>query len=338
VLPICNPTHYSKELSQVLGRFYTQGFPEDTKALSHGIFSNEEYLTQSKIVLDESLHAFDYELSQFKEGFFFYYFSSIDQNTHMMWRTMDPTHPLYEPSASKEVKEAVKFFYASMDEVLRQTLSKLDSHSTLFLLSDHGFAPFGKEFNVSSWLLKQGFSAAVDDEEIYDSKFYSALDWGRTKAYALGLNGIYLNLKDREPHGVLTSGEAESVKAEIISKIQDARDPHTGAKILVNAYDARKVYSGPYLALAPDIVLGYASDYRISDKSVLGEFPREIISPREDKWAADHCMDPSVVPGVLFSNREIASSDPAIWDLAPSILSCFGLPPAKEMDGRTILG
>src|SRR3990172_1554435 len=100
-LPIASPAGYSKELSQAVGRFYTQGFPEDTKALSNGVFNNEEFLAQSKYVLEERLKAFDHEFSQFREGFFFFYFSSIDQNTHVMWRDMDPDRPLYEPGASQ---------------------------------------------------------------------------------------------------------------------------------------------------------------------------------------------------------------------------------------------
>nr|NIW80194.1 nucleotide pyrophosphatase [Calditrichia bacterium] len=178
-VPISSPRTYSKELSEAIGRFYTQGFPEDTKALSHGVFSNEEFLAESKYVLDERLRAFDHEFSQFDDGLFFFYFSSVDQNTHVMWRDMDPTHPLYEPNASKEAKEAVYYFYRAMDDVLRRTLEKLDSRSTLMLLSDHGFAPFGREFHLSTWLVENGFTSLTDPENIHKSEFYDYVDWSK---------------------------------------------------------------------------------------------------------------------------------------------------------------
>jgi len=337
-LPISSPANYSRELSEAIGRFYTQGFPEDTKALSNGIFTNEEFLRQSKMVLEERLKAFDYEFSQFNEGFFFFYFSSIDQNTHMMWRDMDPTHPLYEPNASKEAKEAVYYFYRSMDNVLKQTFSKMDGNSVLMLLSDHGFAPFGREFHLSTWLVENGFTVLTDPDKMYESKFYDYVDWSKTKAFALGLNGIYINLYGREANGSVLARDAQKVKEEIIARLAGVRDPKNGRRIITHAYDSHKIYHGPYLDLAPDIVVGYQSGYRISDEAVLGKFPKGIVGDRHDKWAADHCMDPMVVPGVLMTNKSVKKPDPALWDLAPTILKSFGLEPPKEMDGKPILG
>ncbi len=335
-LPISSPSDYSRDLSEAIGRFYTQGFPEDTKALSHGIFSNEEFLRQSKLVLDERLKAFDHELEQFHEGLFFFYFSSIDQNTHMMWRNMDPAHPLYEPHANLEVKEAVYYFYRSMDAVLRKTLSKIDAHSTLIILSDHGFAPFGREFHLSTWLVDNGYTALTDPTRMYDSEFYDYVDWSKTRAFALGLNGIYINLFGRETNGAVLQQDYVRVKEEIIKKLGQVRDPKNGRKIITKAYDSREIYSGSYVDLAPDIVVGYEAGYRISDESVLGKFPKGIVGDRTDKWSADHCMDPQIVPGVLLTNEEVKSKRPGIWDIAPCILKKFGLKVPGEMDGKPI--
>ncbi len=336
-LPISNPASYSRELSEAIGRFYTQGFPEDTKALSNGIFSNEEFLSQSKYVLHERLKAFHHEFSQFQEGFFFFYFSSVDQNSHVMWRDMDPTHPLYEPNASREAKEAVYYFYRAMDDVLRQIFAKMDGTSTFMLLSDHGFAPFRREFHLSTWLVENGYTVLTDPEKMHESEFYDYVDWSKTKAFALGLNGLYINLYGREANGSVPPAEYEQIKKDIQAKLNEVRDPETGEKIITRAYDSREIYSGPYMALAPDIVVGYRSGYRISDEAVLGKFPRGIVGDRTDKWAADHCMDPIVVPGLLMSNKEIRHPKPGLWDLAPTIIKNFGLTVPKEMDGKPIL-
>ncbi len=337
-IPISNPVEYSQSLADGIGRFYTQGFPEDTKALTHGIFSSEEFLNQSKIVLEERLKAFDYEINNFDEGLFFFYVSSIDQNSHMLYRTMFPEHPLYEPDASPDVKDGVYHFYRAMDNLLKETMSKMDSNSTLMVLSDHGFAPFTREFHLSTWLVENGYTAVTDRDKYHESDFYEYVDWGRTQAFALGLNGIYVNLYGREANGSIMAHEADKIKKEIAAKLNEVRDPRTGRKIMRGVYDSRQVYSGPHLDIAPDIVVGYDRGYRISDEAVLGKFPQTLFSDRVDKWSADHCLHPDAVPGIFMTNKEVTRSDAGIWDLAPSILNQFGIEVPYEMDGRPILG
>lgn len=336
-LPICSPASYSRELSETIGRFYTQGFPQDTKALSYGIFSDDEFFEQGKIVLGESVRAFENQFDKFQEGMFFFYFSNIDQTSHMMWRMMDSAHPQYVADADPATKESVYYFYRAMDEVLKRVLSKADADTTLILLSDHGFAPFTREINVSTWLVENGYTAVSEPDKLEESVFYDHVDWRKTKAYVMGLNGIYLNLKGREKQGSVAPAEADGLIKEIIAKLKTLTDPATGAPVFADVYDARRIYSGPYLSLAPDIVLGYQRGYRISDEAVLGKFPKEIVRDRKDKWSADHCMDCSLVPGILFSNKRITRPDPGLWDLAPSILQAFGLAAPKEMDGKPVL-
>lgn len=337
-IPISNPTHYSQALSEAVGRFYTQGFPEDTKALSNGIFSSEEFLQQSKIVFAERRALFEHEIDGFDEGLFFFYFSSLDQNSHMLYRTMDPGHPLYEPDASPQVKDGVYHFYRAMDDVLGKTLSRMDGQSTLIVLSDHGFAPFTREFHLSTWLVENGYTAVADPDWLHEGGFFAGVDWEKTRAFALGLNGLYINLQDREVNGAVAPGQAAALKKEIVARLNQVRDPENGGKVIRRAYDSREIYSGPYLDIAPDIVVGYEGGYRISDAAALGGFPRGTIGDRTDKWSADHCLEPSVVPGVLLSNRAVGSENPGIWDLGPSILARFGLEIPAEMEGRAILG
>ena len=335
-LPISSPERYSRDLSEAIGRFYTQGFPEDTKALSYGVFSDDEFLKQSKFVLKERLKAFDYELSRFHEGLFFFYFSSIDQNSHMLLRNMDPAHPLYDPKASPEVKEAIYDYYCSMDDVLKATLSKMNNNSTLIILSDHGFAPFTREFNLSTWLVENGFSAMTDPTKMEENEYFDFVDWSKTKAYVLGLNAIYINLFGREANGIVFPQDVTRIKEEIAAKLEKVRDPKNGRKIIARVYDSRHIYSGPCLDTAPDLLVGYESGYRISEGAAFGRFPGEIVCDRKDKWSADHCMDPQIVPGVLLTNRDVSLEKPGIWDLAPSILHAFGLEVPREMDGNPI--
>jgi predicted AlkP superfamily phosphohydrolase/phosphomutase len=336
-MPISNPEGYSAEVAEAIGLFHTQGLPADIKALSYGVLSDEEYLQQAKTVLYESERALDFELSRFDEGLLFFYFSSPDQNEHMMWRNMDPAHPLYDPTAKPEVHDAVAFFYSRMDDALKRALAKVDSSTLMMVMSDHGFAPFTREFHLSTWLVEQGYTAVKDKKKYHNSKFFEYVDWGRTQAYAIGINGLYLNLKGREKNGSLRAEEAEGVKREIIRKLEQVVDPVNGKPVVMKAYDARELYSGPFTELAPDILVGYHPGYRSSDEAVLGKFPEGILRNRNDKWAADHCMDPRAVPGTLLTNWRCTGQNPGLWDLAPSIIRAFGLSVPEGMTGRALL-
>jgi predicted AlkP superfamily phosphohydrolase/phosphomutase len=332
--PISSPKSYTEEICQDVDRFYTQGFPEDTKALSNGVFTSEEFLFQSKIVLDERLKMFSHELNRFREGLFFFYISSIDQNSHMLLRNMIPSHPLYEEKVSNDVKGAIRFFYTQMDRMLEQTLRKVDDRTTLMILSDHGFAPFTREFNLSTWLVNEGFTRVENPEKMESYNFYDGVDWKQTQAYVMGLNSIYINRFGRETQGSVYPRDVERIKGDIIARLQEVRDPLTGRRIVSRVFDSQKLFSGMQLDKAPDIVVGYQSGYRISDEAVLGKFPKPVIRNRLDKWSADHCMDFKVVPGVFLSNRQIILKNPAIWDIAPSILQEFGVTPSEPMDGK----
>jgi len=336
-LPICTPNGYSRELTAAVGRFYTQGFPADSKALSQGVLSNDEYLAQSRSVLAESRRLFSYQLGRFQEGFFFFYFSSIDQNCHMLWRNMDPTHPLYDPAASPEVKNGIRWFYRQMDDVLKETLGRVDERTLLMVMSDHGFAPFTREVNISTWLVEQGYTVLTDPSKLGEGEFYQYVDWSKTSAYALGLNGIYINRAGREKQGWVTPEEAEKIRLKIIAELTPLRDPRNNARVITNVYKPEEIYSGPFVSLAPDLVVGYQRGYRISDEAVLGKFPKSVIADRTDLWAADHCLDPAVVPGVLIMNRPVTAATPGLWDLAPTILSVFGIAPDPGMTGQVII-
>ena len=335
-LPI-STKNYAQELAREFGPFYTQGFPEDTKALSNGVFSDDEYWEQAKFVLHERRALFDHEFNKFQEGVFFFYFSSIDQDSHMLLRMLDPSHPLYNPKASPDVKNALRYLYTEMDDILAQTMSKVDNHTTLMILSDHGFAPFYREFHLSTWLVKNGYTVLIDPDRKDMGEFYDNVDWDKTKAYALGLNGLYLNLQDREFNGVVDPFGALKIITEIKKKLEQVKDPLNGKKIIRQAYKPVDVYNGDYVDQAPDLVIGYEPGYRISDTATLGKFPKQVINDRTDKWSSDHCMDPNVVPGVFLSNKRIIANDPALQDLAATIIKQFGIKPPADMSNKPVL-
>jgi predicted AlkP superfamily phosphohydrolase/phosphomutase len=338
-LPISTPSSYSRVLSEEVGEFYTQGIAEDTKALSDGVLDNKEYLEQARNVLAEHRRIFDAEFPKFKQGVFFFYFSSLDLNSHMMWRLMDAKHPEYEASAAAQYGSAIADFYQQMDQVLGEVLPKVDESTTLLVLSDHGFAPYYRSFNLNTWLLNNGFIRLKADAPQDSSEPLAGVDWSRTRAYGLGLNGLYINLRGRDRNGIVTPGsEADAVVRELKEKLLAVKDPKSGLPVITRVDIAKEVYQGPYAQSGPDILVGYNRGYRAGWKTILGAFPPDVLEDNSNPWSGDHCMDYTLVPGVLLSNRKGMAQSPALTDIAPTILAEFGIPSSKNMMGHSVFG
>ncbi len=331
-LLISNPPDYSHQMCERIGLFSTLGIPEDTKALSSGVLDDAEFLQQADWVFQEELRMLDYGLGNFHQGLFFFYLGRLDQLSHMFWRTMDPQHPSYQENSPHA--EVIPDGYVEMDRVLGQVLEKVDDQTTILVMSDHGFAPFYRSFHLNSWLKEQGYITLVDFSE---GGMLRNVDWSRSRAYGFGFNGLYVNLYGREPRGIVRAGaDREALLEEISAGLLNLRDPETGVAVVTRVYRPERIYSGPMVQQGPDLVIGYNRGYRASWETTLGRFPEKILEDNLDKWSGDHLMNAGVVPGILISNRKIKVEDPALVDLAPTILAEFGVPKDPVMMGRLL--
>lgn len=335
-LPLTTPSSYAEELAEKFGPFFTKGLPADTSALDSDILDEREFLTQDDFVLAERKAMFDYELSRFESGLLFYYVSSTDQRQHMFWRLIDKNHPSYDPQLAQEFGSAIENIYIEVDKILDKALAKIDKNTVLMVMSDHGFSPFRYSFNLNTWLKENGYLSLINEWKQGEEDLFLNVDWRRTKAYAVGLNGLYINLKGREAEGIVPDREKESLVREIAHKLESYIDPATGERPIIKAYVSQDVYHGPFVSEAPEIVLGYNHGYRVSWTSPLGGIPKKIIEPNNEKWSGDHCMDPSVIPGILMTNRPIKHTSPCLYDLTATILKTFGISIPPEMRGKPI--
>jgi len=341
VLPIVSSPAYGKELARHLGPFHTKGLPEDTKALSYDIIGNGEYLDMAYQLIDESRLGMEHEiakLARLDEGLLFYYFSSLDQDSHMFWRTIDPESPLYTKELELQFGHTLKDLYIEMDKCLGRAMNTFDIRDPnfqLLVMSDHGFGPFRRQVNLNSWLHEQGFIALNGSTDIEEGEYFADVNWDKTAAYALGINAIYLNLTGRERFGSLSSGQANSVLTKIRQGLMTLRDPKNGYKVVTDVYQTSEAEKqvNPH---APDLIVGWNLGYRTSWSSILGSFARETITDNDDRWSGDHCIDPSLVPAILFSNRKIIRAKPTMLDITATILSEHGIPIPAHMTGGSL--
>ncbi len=312
-LPISAPPDYSREVARAISPFYTQGIAEDTAALRQGVFTFPEFLSQSRLVFDDERKLLRYALGQFREGLLFVYFSSIDQNSHMLWGKHEP-----------ELLET----YRAVDKAIGEAIDNARG-ADVIVMSDHGFTSFDRAVNLNTWLAKNGYMA-IEGGPGDDEVPFVRVDWSRTKAYALGLNGLYLNLAGREKQGIVQPGpESQEILKKLQVELLAFRD---GSRPVVES-----AYAPPRSDVAPDLIVGYARGYRASWQTALGSAPESLVEDNKDAWMGDHCINAADVPGVLFSNRKLGAGDPRLKDVTVSILQLFGVGPGPGMSGRKIL-
>src|SRR5437879_9905677 len=126
----------------------------------------------------------------------------------MLWRLIDPEHPAYDATLASQYGSVLQEFYQQMDQVLGEVLPKLDEHTTLLVLSDHGFAPYRRSFNLNTWLLNNGYITLQSDANPDNNEPLANVDWSKTRAYGLGLIGLYLKMQSREAPGRVRAGAA----------------------------------------------------------------------------------------------------------------------------------
>ena len=330
-MPISHPGSYAGELAAATGPFYTQGMPEETKAFKAGVFTAAEFEKQARIAGDEVVRQYAYVLDQFRDGLLFYYFGNGDQVSHMMWRAMDPAHPAYKP-ADAAFADTVKKIYEQFDRIVGDTLPRVEAGATLVVMSDHGFTSWRRAFHLNTWLRNEGYLTARDPNLEDDPGLYANVDWSRTRAYALGLNGLYINVAGREKDGVVDPGQREALAREIGEKLLRAVDPKTGERAVTKVLRREEYRDRGHLETGPDVIVGYAKGMRGSDESALGKLMPEAVTDNTEEWSGDHCMDPDAVPGILFTSRPLRKPAAKLDELAAAVLAEFGVEgfPARQ--------
>ena len=333
--PITAPLEFTTELVKRHGRFSTLGIPEDTKALSHGALNEDEFLAQSELTLGERIEQYRHALANFSSGCLFFYFGGTDLVQHMFWRDRDPEHPGYNPQQAQRWGRVVEDAYLGADRLVGETLEALRPDDVLMVLSDHGFNTFRRGFNLNTWLLEKGYLKLRDPARQGRAEMFTNVDWSATKAYGLGMNGLYLNEAGREKYGTVKAADRRRLLAEIRERLMEVRDGDAAAVIGQVAL-VEDLYAGADPSVAPDLIVGYMPGYRASWATVLGKMPRKLIEDNLDRWSGTHLIDADRIPGVLLTNRKLAAADPRLTDIAPTILNAFGVAPPAHMTGRAL--
>ncbi len=362
-LAICHPGNATAKLAERIGLFKTRGWAADSAALKEGFLDEKAFMEDIFEIMEKRKEMAIDVLEQDDWGLYVAVFSSTDRVSHMMWRLIDPKHPMYDADLAEQYGDSIQKTYEKMDEIVGEIQTRIDEANTdLFVISDHGFRSFRKAVNLNTWLSTHGpggnksnpfmeltgkvtrkynlddlFSGKSDffKTEVYDpidevtrSEYY--VEWKKTQAFALGLATIYVNLKERETTGYVSKADYRAVCEEIARGLESYRDPNTGEEVVRRVYFGTETYEGPFAdpdkVTFPDLMVGFEEGYRVGWQSTLGGISPEVISDNMEKWSGDHCgVDPTLTPGILYSNRKVGDASPSIIDLAPTILETLGV-------------
>jgi predicted AlkP superfamily phosphohydrolase/phosphomutase len=326
VMPISTPDEFAGELAEEIGYFYTQGMPEDTKALEGGVIDRTQFLQQVATAFEEEATQYKRLLADWQGGLLFLYFGAADLTQHTLMDTLDPGHPRWDPEVSPKFADAIPDAYARFDAFLGYVLENMPQDALVVVMSDHGFTSWRRAFGLNTWLWQNGYLKVTDPQAALSSKLFGAVDWSATRAYGLGINGLYVNLQGREKNGAVPESERLSLMRELKAKLLATLDPGTGQPAITQVFLREETYSdGGYRDIGPDLVIGYAKGTRGSSASALGEFEPEVFADNVDEWPGDHLMDPDAVPGILLTNRPLVRPAPTLSELHWSILAEFGV-------------
>jgi predicted AlkP superfamily phosphohydrolase/phosphomutase len=336
-MPVSYPGVYSIYLAKKQGTYATLGLAEDTWALNEGVLNDDHFIRQCLDMDNEREAMFLDAIDKVPRGLVACVFDGTDRLQHTFWRDIDPVHPARPDAAMLAGRNVIEDLYTRMDDLVGKTMNKcLSKKGTLLMvISDHGFGPFRTGVDLNRWLLENGYltlEAGRGHEE-----HLAGVDWSQTRAFAIGLAGIFINVQGKYDQGIVSpGGEADQLRQEIARRLETLVHPETGESAVKRVYIAGKFYRGPYKDNAPDLIVGYQRGYRVSWEAAIGKTTDAVFHPNTKAWSGDHCVDPSLVPGILFSSHPISSENPRLIDIAPTVLSMFGVDVPEYMDGKSL--
>ena len=344
-LAISSPGGFAEELVERFGRYKTMGWAIDTWSIQSGTLSEEGFL-------EDVRHTSEQERKMLRgllagdERLLFHYFEFPDRVGHVFWRFRDPQHPAYDAALASRYGDAIEKSYATMDEIVGETAKALKPEDVLIVLSDHGFATWRRSVNYNSWLVENGYLVLKGDarrqnlEALFSrGQFWEAVDWSKSKAYAMGLGDIYVNLQGREQGGIVAPGaEYEALRAELSERLLALTDPKTNEKAVSRVFKREDVYRRFDPRLIPDLIVANRPGYRVSWQSSLGVPTATVFEDNRDVWSGDHCsLDPDLVRGVFFASKPFrADPIPGIADVTASVRALVGEPVIEDAAGKTL--
>lgn len=262
-------------------------------------------------------------------------FMGTDRIAHIFSNYADPSHVKFEDD--DKYRNVMFDHFKYMDEQLGKVMEMIDDDTEIVLMSDHGNNPLDGRFNLNDWLIQEGYMKLNSQPSEPVNLPDADVNWDETKAWATGFMGgrIFLNMKDREEHGIVEESEYESLRDEIAEKLKEVKDID-GEPFKVNIIKREDEYEGPYAKFAPDMFV-QLNDLRWTSNVQIGH---------DTLYSYNTSLGGDV--GVHSMYGIFAMSQPAkdaskpvegikLADVAPTVLNMLGVDVPEDLDGKSII-
>ena len=345
-VPMSHPESFAGDLFKRIGHYRTLGWAEATWPLNEGRMDEQTFMDDLYRAFDDRAQVILTQLTSRPWDLLIGVIESTDRVQHMMWRLIDPKHPMHDRALAAKFGDSIERVYRRADGFIGEVVGRLDPGTPVLIVSDHGFHSWRKAVNLNTWLVQNGYMRLQGqqpaekklDDLFGGGTFWENVDWSGTRAYAMGIGQIYFNLRGREARGIVSPGaEAKQLADELSARLLQMTDPDDGAPIIRSVYKRDDIYSGDYLSNASELQVGMHEGYRVSWQTTLGGSPEGLVYANMKKWSADHGgYDFATTAGLLITNRRLPSRAPSIMDIAPTVLKYFGLQIPADIDGKPL--
>jgi predicted AlkP superfamily phosphohydrolase/phosphomutase len=342
---LSSPAGFAPELAERFGRYKTMGWAIDTWSIQSGTLREDAFLEDVAATAAQERRMLA-ALMKERQRLVVHYFEFPDRVAHVFWRFRDPQHPAYDAALAPRYGDAVEKSYETMDAIVGETMGSLAPGDVLIVLSDHGFATWRRSVNYNSWLVENGYLVLTGGarrqnlEALFSrGQFWESVDWSKSRAYAMGLGDLYVNLKGREKNGIVEPGAAyEALREELIRRLTGLTDPRNGERAVSRVFKREDVYRRFNPRLIPDLIVTNRPGYRVSWQASLGVPTENVFEDNRDVWSGDHCsLDPELVKGVLFASRAFrAAPVPGIADVTASVRALIGASAPPDAAGKSL--
>lgn len=343
--PMSSPASLASDLYERLGAYRTLGWAEATWPLNEERIDEATFMDDLNRAFDDRANVILSRIDAKNWDLLVGVIESTDRVQHMMWRLIDPGHPMYDAELARKYGDSIEKTYRRADVFVGQVLERLDPGTPVLIVSDHGFHSYRYSVNLNTWLVQKGYMTLqgqqLGEKKLADlfggGQFWENVDWSKTRAYAMGLGQIYFNMEGREGQGIVGPGdEYLALTDELSADLLTMRDPTSGARMVRHVYKRDDVYAGPFLGNASDLQVGLEDGYRVSWQTTLGGAPAGVVYPNRKKWSGDHgAFDYATTEGVLVSSRKL-DGPTRIIDIAPTVLKFFGIAIPTDIDGKPL--
>jgi predicted AlkP superfamily phosphohydrolase/phosphomutase len=255
-----------------------------------------------------------------------------DRLHHGFWRYYDPKHPDYVPGTDYE--RAFRDYYRYLDSEIGSLIETLDDETALMVVSDHGAQSMYGGIQVNEWLIREGYLTLKDPGASGPVK-PDMIDWARTRVWGDGgyYSRIFLNVRGREPEGIVEPEAVEALRDELIAKLEALGDEN-GDPIGTRVFRPEGLYHAVN-GVPPDLICYFGN---LTWRSI-GSVGDGRVHVRENDTGPDDANHAKF--GIyIFDGPGMPQSPPhgaRLFDIAPTVLAALGQPVPEDMQGRSLV-